>query len=139
MKTMHLRLLVLLLALLSLFVVACEEDSDDEGTTDGDEDGDTEAIDCTALDEETCDATDQCQAYYAVFLGEEECRSEYTTDRIFATCAKRCTGGENLEINVIAPDGSCWHFGNYCIPEGWINLFETNDETYDDHWCNQCY
>ena len=53
MKTMHLCWLIVMFALLSTLVVACEEDSDDEGTTDGDEDGDESDDDDDDDDDDT--------------------------------------------------------------------------------------
>ncbi len=139
MKTTYLRLLMAMFVLLSsLLVVACEEDSDDGETTDGDEDGDEESIDCLSLTEEQCAAhAEECRTYLAIRYSLKEDGCLYYVNRSsaqeFASCGAIPPGCEDIEIDVLSPNNEFWFFSSYCIPEGWVNMTENEDicETRD--------
>ena len=156
MKTTHLHLLVLVLALLSLLVMACEEDSEDEGTTDGDEDGDesddddnadgddsqedgdAETVDCTSLDEESCQANEQCYAIFSPRIPEgTQCLALVETTVEYACCLPKDEDCLLDIMPILAPDGNCWIMDSDCHPDDWVNLGRQAGS--EDHWCFKAF
>jgi len=65
---------------------------------------------CEGLDEATCKNTPGCIA----LKGQQYSTGKYG----FAGCAHWCAGSTSPTCG-IAPDKSCWHFVDACVPDGW--------------------
>lgn len=106
--------------------VSTTDGSDAEGDASGGSSGDAGAEDasdagqdvdsgepdplCEGLDEPTCKNTPGCIALKGL---------QYSTGKYgFAGCAHWCAGSTSPTCG-IAPDNSCWHFVDACVPDGW--------------------
>lgn len=71
---------------------------------------------CAARTEGECESDARCRARTGQPASVDA--TCYRADPVYAGCIPVDLGCAEAEVDTVAPDGSCWHFSDYCFPEG---------------------